>query len=155
MFKKSLYIFLTALLGVLLFLMLHRIWVFFYLYLLAGNYITTSLNYYQFLVLDYTTLLMAMVLGAWYGIWLGMYWFRKVYEEGSHGGFIQHINTRYYGAAPKKLETKMVQVRQKLENDLWQLEDLAKESLAQVKRPQAIKRAVARKRAPRKAKAVK
>ena len=154
MFKKSFYIFLTALLGLLLFFILHRVAFFFYLYLLAGGYMTTDMTYYQFLVLDYSTLFVAMGVGVWYGIWLGMYWFRKVYEEGSHGGFIYHLNTHYFGGSkPKTLEKKIEVVRHQLEDDLWKLEDLAKETVAMAEEPKPIKRRVVRKRAPKKAKA--
>jgi len=153
MAKKSFYIFLTSLLGLLLFFILHRIVVFFYLYMLAGGYLTTDMTYYQFLVLDYATLFVVMALGVWYGIWLGMYWFRKVYEEGSHGGFVHQIKMSYFGGrTPKTLEKKIVAVRQRLESDLWQLEDLAKETVSIAEQPKPIKRKVVRKRAPRKAK---
>lgn len=155
MFKKSFYIFLTALLGLLLFFILHRIAVFFYLYLLAGGYMTTDMTFYQFLVLDYATLFVAMGLGVWYGIWLGMYWFRKVYEEGTHGGFVHHLNVTYFGGSKPKaaaLERKIEAVKESLEDDLWKLEDLAKETAQMAEEPKPIKRRVVRKRAPRKTK---
>ena len=154
MFKKSLYLFLTALLGMLLFFILHRIVIFFYLYLLAGGYITTDMSFYQFLVLDYASLLVVMVLGVWYGIWLGSYWFRKVYVEGSHRGFVQHLKMGNYWnqAPPKNLEKKIIAVKHRLEDDLWQLEDLAKETVQQAEELGPLKRKVVRKRVVRKAK---
>src|SRR6185369_1300313 len=94
--KKSLYVFMTSLLGVLLFLILHRIVVFFYLFSIAGGYIGTSFNYIQFIALDYFTITITMLLGAWYGTWLGLYWYGKVYEEGSHMGFIHHLASNYF-----------------------------------------------------------
>jgi len=150
--KKSLYIFLTALLGVLLFLILHRLVIFFYLYLLAGGFITTPMSYLQFLALDYLTLFITLLFGAWYGIWLGMYWFEKVYVEKSHGGFFHHVSNNYFYRAPKNLESKLSAVKKKIEDDLWQLEDLAKVSLKAVANPEPIKRKVVRKRAPKKLK---
>jgi hypothetical protein len=84
-----------------------------------------------------------------------MYWFRKVYEEGTHGGFVHHLNTTYFGSSePKAVVRKIEVVKEKLEEDLWQLEDLAKETLQMAEAPKPIKRKVVRKRAPRKTKAV-
>ncbi len=155
MAKKSLYIFLTSLLGVLLFLILHRLAVFFYLYLLAGGYLTTSLNYLEFLALDYFTLAITLLCGLWYGIWIGMYWFEKVYVEKSHGGLVHHLSQHFGRGTPKNLETKISTVRQKIENDLWQLEDLTSTTLKAVANPAPIKRRIVRKVAPKKLKAVK
>ncbi len=155
MVKKSLYIFLTSLLGVLLFLILHRLCVFFYFYLLAGGYVTAGMSYLQFLVLDYFTLLIVLMFGAWYGIWLGMYWFEKVYVEKSHGGFMHHVSNKYLFRTPKNLESKMSTLKKKIENDLWRLEDLAEAGIKVVTTPAPIKRRVVRKTAPKKLKTVK
>src|ERR1035441_8624107 len=95
-FRKSLYIFLTALLGVLMFMLLERLAAFFYWYLLAGGYIATSLSYPQIALFDYIILVLAMMFGAWYGVWLGLYWYRKVYEEESHPGLVGHLATHYF-----------------------------------------------------------
>lgn len=154
--KKSLYIFLTSLLGVLLFLILHRLVIFFYFYLLAGGYMTASMSYLQFLVVDYFTLVLVLLFGAWYGIWLGMYWFEKVYVEKSHGGFVHHVSNNYFSRTPKNLENRISAVKQKIEKDLWQLEDLTDASLKAVAAtPAPIKRRVVRKTAPKKLKSVK
>lgn len=153
MAKKSLYVFLTSLLGVLLFLILHRLAIFFYLYLLAGGYVTTGMSYLQFLALDYLTLFFTLMFGAWYGIWLGMHWFEKVYVEKSHCGVIHHLTDKYFFRTPKNLESKISAIKKKIEDDLWQLEDLAKVSLKEVSAPQPIKRKVIRKIAPKKLKA--
>ena len=156
MAKKSLYLFLIFFLGVLLFLILHRLVIFFYFYLLAGGYINPGISYLQFLVVDYFTLAIVLMFGAWYGIWLGMFWFEKVYVEKSHGGFAYHVSNKYFPRTPKNLESKISAVRQKIENDLWQLEDLTEAGIkAVVATPKPIKRRVVRKTAPKKLKAVK
>jgi hypothetical protein len=158
MAKKALYIFLTSLLGVLLFLILDRVVVFFYLYLLAGGYITTGMDYYQYLALDYFSLVIIMMLGAWYGVWLGLSWYARVYEEKSHGGLVHHISTKYFqGRKPKDMESKMASIKQRLETDMWELEKLAKptQTMAETFKPAPIKRKVVRKAAPKKLKSLK
>ncbi len=147
--KKSLYLFLCSILGVFLFLILHRLGVFLYLYFIASSNNLVSFNYFNFLMFDYFTLILALMLGAWYGIWLGLYWFEKVYEESSHGGLAEHIGRHFWsGTSPKNLELKVANIKERLEKDLWQLEDLA-ENAVSVK-PQPKVRRVVRKRAPKK-----
>ena len=146
MAKKSLYIFLASLLGVMLFLVLHRVAVFFYLYLLAGGYITTGLEYYEFLALDYFSLTITLMLGAWYGIWLGLHWYEKVYEENSHGGLVHHLATEIFPSNRfKNLPVKVAVVERKLEANLRELENLAQAGAAQKSGP--VKRKAPRKRA--------
>ncbi len=117
---------------------------------------TASMSYLQFLVVDYFTLVLVLLFGAWYGIWLGMYWFEKVYVEKSHGGFVHHVSNNYFSRTPKNLENRISAVKQKIEKDLWQLEDLTDASLKAVAAtPAPIKRRVVRKTAPKKLKSVK
>ncbi len=147
--KKSLYLFLCSLLGVFLFLILHRIGVVVYLYLLSQGIGVASFRYWDFLVLDYMSLLVALLLGAWYGIWLGLYWYEKVYEEKSHGGFADHIARHIWPMrSPKALETKVAQVKERLEEDLWQLEELAERVVVENPKPKVRK--VVRKRLSKK-----
>lgn len=153
MAKKSFYIFLTSLLGVLLFLILHRLVIFIYLYFIATEVLTDGVIYYQFLALDYFTLVITLMMGAWYGIWLGLFWFNKVYEERSHGGFVAHVSEKIFFRKPKTLGGKMADIKDRLEEDLWKLEDLAKIAPVEVKVLTPIvpiKRKVIRKRAPKK-----
>ncbi|MBI5530179.1 MAG: hypothetical protein HY918_01630 [Candidatus Doudnabacteria bacterium] len=142
MAKKSFYIFLASLLGVILFLVLHRIVMFGYLYLLAGGYVGTDMGYAEFIMLDYFTLMLTLMFGAWYGIWIGMYWYERVYELKSHPGFVAHLSSKFFNGNAKKIESKMVQVRERLEEDLWQMEDLAKVSLESASVAEPIKRRV-------------
>ncbi|PIR96517.1 MAG: hypothetical protein COT92_00605 [Candidatus Doudnabacteria bacterium CG10_big_fil_rev_8_21_14_0_10_42_18] len=158
--KKSLYLFLSSLLGVLLFLVLHRIVVFFYLYISDSGLVSSGngLGYLYFLAIDYFTLIITLMLGAWYGIWLGIYWYEKVYEEGSHNGLAAHIVENYW---PKKkfsgyrLDTKIKLAQKKLEADLWELEGLTKKvsvKSSTVPSPNPVKRKVVRKQAPKRLK---
>lgn len=156
--KKSLYIFLSCLLGVFLFFSLHRIAVFFYLYSVINGSLATTFVYWRFLLFDYFTLAITLMAGAWYGIWLGGYWFSKIYEEGSHGGLTHHLVTTYWPhKQPKSLTSKISSVREHLEKDLWQLEDLAKksEAISVSVNPSPKVRRVVRKRAPKKLNSVK
>lgn len=150
-FRKSLYIFLSALLGVIMFMLLERLATFFYLYLLAGGYIATSLEFWQIALLDYIILTLAMMLGAWYGIWLGLYWYRKIYEEQSHPGLVGHLASNFprSGLAGSK---GVGELKKRLAADLSQLEAVTSVNLAKVSGPAPIKRKIVRKSAPKKLK---
>lgn len=152
--QKSFYVFLTSLLGVLLFLILHRVVVFIYLYLVAAGFGAESFDYLTFLLWDYFSLTITLMLGAWYGIWLGLHWFEKVYVEKSHGGLVAHLARHVWvGGRPKNLQSKLSSVKQRLNEDLWQLEDLANAGLsAKQDRPEPRVRRVVRKQAPKKLK---
>ncbi len=129
--KKSLYLFLTALMGMLLFLVIHRLIVFAYLMLLYYNYPAFSfgLNLFEFMLFDYITLIMSLLFGMWYGIWLGQGWFEAVYEGGGHSGFFGHILRHYFPIRHKNYElgNKVSTISRKLEIDLMQLEELNEE----------------------------
>lgn len=125
--KKSLYIFLCAIMGALLFLILQQILAFVYLMLLYGNYQTFSfgLSFIDLMAVDYFTLFIVLMLGAWYGIWLGLYWYGWVYEDGGHG-FVGHIVKNYWPSrnVPYNLKSKIAAVENRLEGDLMDLESL-------------------------------
>ncbi len=147
------YLFLAALLGTLLFLIAHQVVYFIYIYMLSAGLVTTGMSYVEFLAIEYFTLTITLLLGAWYGIWLGLYWYEKVYEEKSHKGFVHHVAVNYFpGPKPKAPESQMAQVKERLEENLWRLEDLAKSeaSLPPMVEPEPIKCRVVRKRAPKK-----
>lgn len=73
--RKSFYIFLTMVLGVLLFLMLQR--AAFLVAFLVGADITSLTAQ----ALAIVTTAISLMFGAWYGIWLGLVWYAAVYEE--------------------------------------------------------------------------
>jgi len=157
--KKSLYVFLSSMLGALLFLTIHRVLLFLYLIFISADYgrFAPRISYLEFLALDLFTMMVALLLGAWYGIWLGMSWFEKVYEVGSHGGLVSHI-VEHYWPKPRQnyhLKSKIGEVQKKLERDLSQLKDLASASPASIASPEPIKKTIVRKRAPSKLKALK
>lgn len=93
---KALYLFLSALLGMILFGVLHRALVVIYYLLQDGYYF-----HFQFKIaagdvqaLDFFTMLVALFLGGWYGVWIGLHWYQLVYESehkpGLFHGFIPH-----------------------------------------------------------------
>lgn len=127
--KKSVYILLCALLGSLLFLVLHRILIFGYLLLLTYKYdqFSFGLSFLEFLALDYTTLIVTLIAGMWYGIWLGIYWYESVYE-GEHSGFVGHMVRRYWPTRTEvhNLRSKIALAEQDLSRSAWELEGMAK-----------------------------
>src|SRR3989338_8019419 len=151
--RKSVYIFLCSLLGIMLFLALHRIlisMVVLWLNASSGYNPFFGFSYLEFLALDYVSLIIAVILGAWYGIWLCIYWYKKVYEEGTHGGLVSHIATNYWpNKTTSRLKAKIEVAQKHLRDDLWQLEDLSKSLPATQEPVKPIKRRIVRKKAPK------
>jgi hypothetical protein len=150
-FKKSLYLYLSSLLGMLLFLLVHRIVVFlvFVWASSAGSLITWD-KYLLFMGLDYFTLILFLMLGSWYGIWLGMYWYKRVYEEENFGGFFSHMRERYW-LKPKKLEKVGIKINLAKDNfkeGMRELEKISRELEPQESefKPQPVQKAVVRKK---------
>lgn len=150
--KKSLYLFLSSLLGMLLFLVLHRIIFFLYLLMASAGYqpFLAEASSLTFLGIEYFTLILSMLLGAWYGIWVGMYWHAKVYEEKSSAGLVEHITTSYWPKRQNRynLEAKIETAKKHMESDMLELEELAKAIPVSVASPEPIKKRIVRKRAP-------
>ena len=93
--QKSFYLFLCAILGVLLFTIIHRA-ILLGLIILANN--SSNANFYNlntidFLSINYGSLIIFVLAGAWYGIWLGLHWYRIVYEDGK-GGILRRFTGR-------------------------------------------------------------
>lgn len=150
MVRKSLYIFLCALLGLFLFTILHRTAVLVYFYFLSHGVGAEGFDYFRFLFWDSFTLLLSMMLGSWYGIWLGIFWHDKVYEERSHGGVVDHLSKHYWPGKPKHFEAKVAAVKHRLEKDLWQLENLTEmKSASSISPEPKVRRMPARRRAPK------
>jgi hypothetical protein len=93
---KALYIFLCTLLGIILFLIFHRALVVIAYILIENNYqpLAWGLTNGDLQTIDFFTMLVALFLGGWYGVWLGLNWYALVYEgEHSPGllhGFLPH-----------------------------------------------------------------
>ncbi|MEZ4180542.1 MAG: hypothetical protein R3B41_03480 [Candidatus Doudnabacteria bacterium] len=105
---KALYIFLTSWLGVILVLMLHRA-----VFVLYELLLTFFPDIFAFgadrtiiEVLDFFTMLLAVFFGGWYGVWLGLHWFEKVYEEDG-----VHHNAIFYGFLPHNVRREYARYR--------------------------------------------
>ncbi len=107
--RKSLYIFLTSLLGMLLFLMLHRS--LFVVYEILGNFFPGNIIFdvqpQVIFSIDFFSMILAMFIGGWYGVWLGLDWYKMIYEEREgrqwFHGFLPH-HWRGYGRNHKSTE---------------------------------------------------
>lgn len=94
--RKALYVFLSSLLGMLLLLMFHRS--VFVIYEILGDFfpqhVWLNLPWHFVTLADFFTMLIAMFIGGWYGIWLGLNWYKIVYEDRKvtrwFHGFIPH-----------------------------------------------------------------
>lgn len=152
--KKSLYVFMSSIMGVFLFFLLHRL-AFFFWAVIASATESLAAHYYSLsvLVFEYITLLLALLGGAWYGIWLGIYWYEKVYEEGSHYGWVHHIGSKFWAGPNAHGGTtgKILAATRRLEEDLLNLEDLAAQQPAlEALRLTPIKRTLVRNKTTKK-----
>lgn len=107
--KKSLYVFLTSLLGIMMFVVIHRSIALMGLLLLNLDYDRFSLgsNYSQLHILNIVTYVLAVFLGGWYGAWLGLYWYKVVYEEGV-GGLWHGLVGNFFHDGPEKKPVKSI-----------------------------------------------
>lgn len=95
--RKALYLFLSSLLGILLLLLFHRS--VFVIYEILGSFYPTlyffQLDYFTLRLFDFWTMIVAMFFGGWYGIWLGLHWYRMIYEDANvqswFHGFVPHL----------------------------------------------------------------
>lgn len=102
--RKSFYIFLSSMLGVLLFLMLQRS-AFLIAFLLGAD-----IGSVQSQALGVVTTAIAVVFGAWYGVWLGLVWYSAVYEE-------RTVNS-IFGSLARNIRERKSQA------EAWDLDDL-------------------------------
>ncbi len=77
--KKSVYIFLCMILGAVLFLVIQRSAVFLYYLLLNNSTGFDQLFGAQFALIDAATLVIFLILGLWYGSYLGIHWYALIY----------------------------------------------------------------------------
>ena len=94
---KALYLFLCAILGMVLFAMLHRaIFVLYDLLIFTNDMYAFGLSQMSLAIVDFCALLVALFLGGWYGTMMGIDWYAMVYgpnaevRAGLFHGFIPH-----------------------------------------------------------------
>lgn len=86
--KQSFYIFLCALLGMMLFLLIQRS-LFLIGYLVFGVAILDA----SFIFWDRWTFVFALFFGMWYGIWIGLHWHRVIYQDRVEPGVMSRVRT--------------------------------------------------------------
>lgn len=86
---KSFYLWLTALLGGLLFFIIHQALFLLYWWLTYVDFARYSFGMtpVQLSALELASLVVFVFCGGWYGVWLGMNWYGIVYESGDVKGF--------------------------------------------------------------------
>ncbi|QQS23219.1 hypothetical protein IPM19_01485 [bacterium] len=166
--RKALYVFLTTLLGVLIFLMFHR--AVFVIYDILASFYPNSPAFdiapNILFGIDFYTMLLAVVLGGWYGVWLGLDWYKMIYEERGvtrwFHGFLPHNlrghrshkqNTHKPASVPKQITVKtssprvesFESFRRTAANTAWSFDDVEK-APAKPKRKAPAKKRVAKKR---------
>ncbi len=147
---KALYLFLCALLGIMLFGVFHRALVVIYYLLQDGAYfhMPFSIGSADLQALDFFTMLIALFLGGWYGVWIGLHWYELVYEgehrAGLFHGFLPHYfrkeeraNRRKAGAVePKAVHVPVTEQRPTFEKITnlgssmpWDIDDIGSERM--------------------------
>lgn len=154
--KKSLYVFLTTLLGVLLFFTIQRAAALVSLLLVNTDYGTYSLNIspLDLHALNVSTILLAVFFGGWYGVWLGLHWYEYVYET-EHKGWLFGITGNLFNHNPIPAKTVINKVNEpsnKVHTTLkasspqthkhWELDDLLPKKSMDMQAPSKIMPAV-------------
>jgi hypothetical protein len=128
--NRSLYLFLCALMGSLLFMIVHRTIMLIYYIVLNDHFdaLSFGLTFWQLNYLDFITMVAAMLGGVWYGIWLGQYWYAIVYEHGYFGGVVHHMLHEAGSARQKsirQLRTHISTLEKEVAQEVFEIEDLA------------------------------
>ena len=111
--KKSLYVFLTSLLGILLFVTIQKSISLIGIILLNVDYSFYSFgtNPAQIHGLNIASFILALFLGGWYGVWIGLHWYKVVYEQGNGGwlhGFSGGLFHHHSSSVAHKPVTKVI-----------------------------------------------
>jgi hypothetical protein len=127
--RKSLYIFLCSLLGIMLFVMLQKaalLLLTLFLGSQTGTLVSTFGNI-DIAIFDTVSYILALFFGGWYGVWLGLHWYGIVYESGRGGitrALFNHAKdlSSLSGSRPSK--PVVTQSRKETSESKWQFEDL-------------------------------
>lgn len=102
--RKALYLLLSSLLGMLLVLMFHR--AVFVIYEILGDMFPINpilnIDLLYVAVADFFTMLLAMFFGSWYGIWLGMHWYKIIYEDRGFTSWFHGFVPHHWRSKPVK-----------------------------------------------------
>lgn len=137
---KAFYLLLSSILGILLFMLLERSA--FTIYVLLSTYSAQSLagNLNPALVqaVEAYSLLIALFLGAWYGIWLGLNWHHELYGEGAKPKlFHRFIPHSMRAKVPVKADTGEAQAV------AVTIKPTMRKTVAKTAKPKTVKRAPA------------
>lgn len=139
-FKRILYISLTVVLGILLFLVIQQSLALLYYILISFDYARYGFGFspitFRFIYLGAT--LASVVVGALYGIWLGRYWFALVYEQRAGRGFMPPLRNSSFPTQRVVVKPKLQPATKKDISEAWDLDDL----LAPKPAPVSVKRFV-------------
>ncbi len=142
--KKSLYVFLTAVLGILLFVTIQRSVSLIVVILLNVDYArysfgTSPLQIHGF---NIASMMLALFFGGWYGTWVGLHWYNVVYEHGGTGWLHGLSGGLFHGSTPatQKSTKPIVKIAKPKPTDMdaidqsssgWEFDDLlARQSTA-------------------------
>jgi hypothetical protein len=143
--RKSLYLFLTSILGALLFLVLQRVVVSLYLTLLQWkpDVFSFGLSFMEITAIDLINLTVAVLFGAWYGIWIGMHWYYAVYEQAGGRGFVWGVAAALRRRGnPDGLKSEIESAARRMERETWRLERLSNPPIAKSSRRVVRRRAL-------------
>lgn len=128
--KKALYLFLCSVLGVIMFTFMHQAFWVIYVALARLGYLPQidPIN-----PLPALSLVAAFLVGMWYGIWLGLYWYEIVYERAQAKWFYAFGGNRGRSSRGQAEDQEPLErlpwqsqgaFRQQANANRWQLEDL-------------------------------
>ena len=129
--KKSLYVFMCSVLGVLLFLTLEHSLLF--LLVIGATVWGWQLDYERILAFNVGVMMVTGFLGGWYGVWLGLHWYRGVYEDRLHSGLVNTLAERLFELMNKKQSQTLAKSFSQTQNVEWG--DVARVRVKSVKSP--------------------
>jgi hypothetical protein len=128
--NKHVYIFFCALLGILLLVIVQRIIIMLATLFLIGDPVSVVSDsaWAWYAAIDYLTLWIAVLGGIWYGLWIGEYWYKIVYEEGRYLGVFHHILHSHGDTNPKltNIQNEIAHIQHSMVEEAWHLEDLSR-----------------------------
>jgi hypothetical protein len=125
-FKRILYISLTIVLGILLFVVIQQSFALLYYILISFDYARYGFGFspitFRFVYLG--TTIASVFVGGLYGVWLGRYWFNLVYQQRAGRGFMPPLRNSSFPAQRVTPKVKVQSSARKEISEAWDLDDL-------------------------------
>jgi hypothetical protein len=125
---KALYLYLCSILGMIMLAMLHRAVFVLYDLLLMMDYETYSFGMTErtVLTMDFTTMLVALFLGGWYGIALGLEWYSMVYGPNADEkvGWFHGFKPHHWRGSKSERKSVTLKDSSPVHNRDWSFDDL-------------------------------